>query len=114
VQHSVRQSKSQTVWRSHRVLQDHDRQEELEALIILIAALSPASRFAIERGNIDLLIFALMYLGCVTGRKGLKSSLFALAAMKLSACRSDGQPGSKTIAGKTLASALDRVSCRNS
>jgi hypothetical protein len=32
----------------------------------------------------------------------------------LSACRSDGQPGSKTIAGKTLASALDRVSCRNS
>jgi hypothetical protein len=43
--------------------------------------LSLASLFAIERGNIDLLIFALMYLGCVTGRKGLKSSPFALAAI---------------------------------
>jgi len=43
--------------------------------------LSLASLFAIESGNIDLLIFALMYLGCVTGRKGLKSSLFALAAI---------------------------------
>ncbi|MGB2634358.1 MAG: hypothetical protein WAM58_10530 [Candidatus Acidiferrum sp.] len=58
-----------------------DSRDDIEALVILIAALSLSSLFAIERGNIDLLIFALMYIGCVTGRKNLRSPIFAFAAI---------------------------------
>src|SRR5262249_31973792 len=36
---------------------------------------------AFERGNIDLLIFALLYVGCGAARKNLRSALFVLAAI---------------------------------
>ena len=53
----------------------------LEAWVVLIAALSIAPLFAIERGNTDLLIFSLVYFGCVTRRNYLRPLTFAIAAV---------------------------------
>lgn len=51
------------------------------AVILLIAGLSVAPLFAIERANIDLFIFFLVFLGCAVTNKFQKSGAFFLAAM---------------------------------
>ena len=53
----------------------------LEALILLIAGLSLAPLLAIERGNTDLFVFTLVFLGCATTNKYLKLGAFFCAAM---------------------------------
>lgn len=56
----------------------------LGALILLVAGLSLSSFFAIERGNIDLFIFFLVFLGCAATNKFLKSGAYlAAAALKV-------------------------------
>jgi hypothetical protein len=56
----------------------------LDGILLLIAALSAAPFLAIQVGNSDLLIFSLVFLGCVTSFATLRSSaLFAAAALKL-------------------------------
>lgn len=52
-----------------------------EALILLIAGLSLAPLLAIERGNTDLLVFSLVFLGCVTANKYIKPGVFFCAAL---------------------------------
>ena len=53
-------------------------------LILMVAGLSVAPLFAIERANTDLLIFFLVFLGCLVGNKFLRPSLFfAAAALKI-------------------------------
>jgi len=57
---------------------------DLEALVIVTAGLSLAALYGIERGNIDLLIFALVYFGCVAGNGRLRSVLLGVAgALKI-------------------------------
>jgi len=56
-------------------------ESSLGALILLIAGLSVAPLFAIERGNIDLLIFFLVFLGCAITNKFLKSGAFLAATV---------------------------------
>ena len=53
----------------------------VDALIVLIASLSLASLFAMERGNTDLLIFSIVFLGCVATAKSLKSVAFFSATL---------------------------------
>jgi hypothetical protein len=53
-------------------------------LVLLIAALSVAPLFAIERGNTDLLIFTLVFLGWLAGNQFLRpGAFFAAAALKI-------------------------------
>jgi hypothetical protein len=49
-------------------------------VVLLIAALSVAPLFAIERANTDLLIFTLVFLVCLAGNRFLKSGVFFVAA----------------------------------
>jgi hypothetical protein len=54
------------------------------AVVLLVAGLSLSSLFAIERGNIDLFIFFLVFLGCTTTNRFLKpGSYLAAAALKI-------------------------------
>ena len=53
----------------------------IEALILLMAGLSWASLFAMERGNSDLFIFAVLFLGCVSNRESVKLAAYSLAAL---------------------------------
>ncbi len=52
-----------------------------DALILLLASLSTAPLFAIERGNNDLFVFSLIFVGCFTTNKYLKSIAFAAASL---------------------------------
>lgn len=49
-------------------------------LVMLIAGLSAAPLFAIERANTDLFIFTLVFLGCLAGNKFFKPAAFFVAA----------------------------------
>jgi hypothetical protein len=54
------------------------------AVVLLGAGLSLAPLFAIERGNIDLFIFSLVFFGCSATNRFLKSgAYFAAAALKI-------------------------------
>jgi hypothetical protein len=53
----------------------------LEAFTLMFSGVFYAGMLAIERGNIDLAIFALLFLGCTTSRKSLKSVVFFLATL---------------------------------
>jgi len=54
------------------------------AVVLLAAALSLAPLFAIERGNIDLFIFSLVFFGCAVKNRFLKSGAYlAAAALKI-------------------------------
>jgi hypothetical protein len=54
------------------------------AVVLLAAGLSLSPLFAIERGNIDLFIFFLVFLGCATTNRFLKSgAYFAAGALKI-------------------------------
>ena len=53
----------------------------LEAAILLVAGLSLAPLFAIERGNTDLFVFSLVFLGCAATNKYLKPGAFLCAAL---------------------------------
>jgi hypothetical protein len=55
-------------------------ESNLQALVLLIAALSLAPLLALERGNTDLIIFSLAVLGCITTNKFLKPGAFFVAA----------------------------------
>jgi len=63
---------------SHLVLRSRD---DVEGLVILLAALSLSALFGMERGNIDLLMFGLVYCGCVLAKGRVRSVLFAVAAV---------------------------------
>jgi hypothetical protein len=52
-----------------------------DALVLLLAGLSTAPLFAIERGNNDMFVFSLIFLGCFTTNKYLKSIAFAAASL---------------------------------
>jgi hypothetical protein len=51
------------------------------AIVLVIAALSVAPLLALERGNIDLLIFFLLFLGCMATNRFLKSGAFFAATV---------------------------------
>jgi hypothetical protein len=53
----------------------------VDASILLVAGLSLAPLYAIELGNTDLFIFSLVFLGCMTHSKILKSGAFFAAAI---------------------------------
>jgi hypothetical protein len=53
----------------------------VDASILLVAGLSLAPLYAIELGNTDLFIFSLVFLGCMTHSKVLKSGVFFAAAI---------------------------------
>jgi hypothetical protein len=53
----------------------------LEGLILLVVSLSIAPLFAIERGNTDLFVFSLVFLGCVFTNSFQKSGTYAAAAV---------------------------------
>jgi hypothetical protein len=53
----------------------------LGATILVIAALSVAPLLAIERGNIDLFIFFLLFLGCTATNRFLKAEVFFTATV---------------------------------
>jgi hypothetical protein len=53
----------------------------VDAAILLVASLSVSPLMAIERGNNDLLIFSLVFLGCVATNKYLKSLALAAASL---------------------------------
>jgi len=53
----------------------------LGAILLVIAALSAAPLLALERGNIDLFIFFLLFLGCIATNRFLKSGLFLAATV---------------------------------
>jgi hypothetical protein len=55
--------------------------DSLDALILLVAALSFSPLLAIQLGNTDLFIFTLMFVGCMTHSKILKWSVFFAAAI---------------------------------
>jgi len=63
---------------SHLLLRSRD---DLEALVILLAAVSLSALFGIERGNIDLLMFGLVYCGSVLAKGRVRTVLFAVAAV---------------------------------
>ena len=52
-----------------------------DALILLIASLSIAPLLALERGNNDLFVFSLIFLGCLTTNRYLKSLALAAASL---------------------------------
>lgn len=52
-----------------------------DASLLLLASLSLAPLLAFERGNNDLLIFFLVFLGCLVASPSLTSGLFAAAAL---------------------------------
>jgi hypothetical protein len=52
-----------------------------DALILLIAGVSIAPLLAMERGNNDLFVFSLIFLGCLTTNKYLKSLVLAAASL---------------------------------
>ena len=54
---------------------------DLEAFVILLAALSLSALFGMERGNIDLLMFGLVYAGSALVKGRVRSVLFAAAAV---------------------------------
>jgi hypothetical protein len=58
-----------------------DGKSTAEHLVLLFAGLSIAGFFAIERGSTDLIIFAIVFLGCVSARAPLRSGMFLLAAL---------------------------------
>lgn len=58
-----------------------DSASALEAVILLVAGLSLAPLFAIERGNTDLFVFSLVFLGCAATNKYLKPGAFLCAAL---------------------------------
>ena len=53
----------------------------IEAIVILLASLSVAPLFAIERGNNDLAVFSLVFLACIVTNRHLKSGLFGMAGL---------------------------------
>jgi hypothetical protein len=53
----------------------------LDMLVLLIASLSVAPLLAMERGNTDLFIFSLVFLGCLSTNRTLKSWIFAVATL---------------------------------
>jgi hypothetical protein len=53
----------------------------LEALVLLFAGLSLAPLLTIERGNTDLFVFSLVFLGCMATSRYLKLSAFLVAAL---------------------------------
>lgn len=62
---------------SHLVLRST---RTLETVYLLIAGLSLAPLFALERGNNDLMVFSIIYLGCLAANTHLKSGTLSLAA----------------------------------
>jgi len=56
-------------------------ESSLGAILFVIAALSAAPLLALERGNIDLFIFFLLFLGCITTNRFLKSGVFLAATV---------------------------------
>jgi hypothetical protein len=52
----------------------------VSALVLMLASLSGAPLFAIERANTDLFIFSLVFLGCLAGNKFFRSAAFFVAA----------------------------------
>jgi hypothetical protein len=52
-----------------------------DAFILLVAGLSLAPLYAMELGNTDLFIFALVFLGCRAAAEALQSSAFAVASV---------------------------------
>ena len=56
----------------------------VDVLILLMAGLSLAPLYGIELGNTDLLIFSLVFLGCITRSNGTRSgALFAATILKI-------------------------------
>jgi hypothetical protein len=53
----------------------------MDAVIILLAALSVSPLHGMERGNTDLFVFSLVFLACIVTNKYLKSGLFAAAGL---------------------------------
>jgi len=56
-------------------------ESNLEVLALLIAALSLAPLLAMERGNTDMPVFALVLLGCAAGNKYVKPAAYFCAAL---------------------------------
>jgi hypothetical protein len=56
-------------------------ESSLGSITLVIAALSIAPLLAIERGNIDLLIFFLLFLGCTATNRFLRSGVFLAATV---------------------------------
>jgi len=54
---------------------------DLDASLLLLASLSLAPLLAFERGNNDLFVFFLVFLGCVAASSSLTPGLFAAAAL---------------------------------
>jgi hypothetical protein len=52
-----------------------------DMVVLLVASLSLAPLLAMERGNTDLFIFSLVFLGCVASNKNLKSWILAAATL---------------------------------
>jgi hypothetical protein len=53
----------------------------IEATLLLVAGLSWAALVALERGNNDLFVFAVVFWGCMSRRESLKLSAYSLAAL---------------------------------
>lgn len=53
----------------------------VDILVLLLASLSLAPLLAMERGNNDLFLFSLVFLGCLIKNKTLKSAIFATATL---------------------------------
>jgi hypothetical protein len=53
----------------------------MDAVVILLAALSVSPLHGMERGNTDLFVFSLVFLACIVTNKYLKSGLFAAAGL---------------------------------
>ena len=53
----------------------------IDSVIILATSLSVAPLFAIERGNIDLFVFSLVFLACIVTNNHLKSAIFVMAGI---------------------------------
>lgn len=71
-------------------------QSALGAMIIVLASLSPAPLLAIERANTDLLVFAIVFMGCIATNRYLKAAglsagallkIYPLAAMVIEVIR---------------------------
>jgi len=58
-----------------------DTKHPADAAILLVAGLSASPLFAIERGNNDMFIFALVFLACFVRNGYLKSGLFGAASL---------------------------------
>jgi hypothetical protein len=53
----------------------------LDAVILLLASLSVSPLLAMERGNNDLFVFSLVFVGCFATNRYLKSGLYAVATL---------------------------------